>query len=113
MLTYLEARDKIRSMVKQLPIEHVPLAQSLNRVLAHPIFADRDYPPFNRAAMDGIAIRMDDWNNGIREFHISDTIFAGMETPAAIAAGECYKIMTGAACPREADTIIRKEDLTY
>lgn len=113
MLTYLEARDKIRSMVKQLPIKHVPLAQSLNRVLAHPIFADRDYPPFNRTAMDGIAIRMDDWNNGIREFRIRDTIFAGMETPTTIAAGECYKIMTGAACPREADTIIRKEDLTY
>jgi molybdopterin molybdotransferase len=113
MLTYLEARDRIRSIVKLLPTEHIPLAQSLNRVLAHHIFADRDYPPFNRAAMDGIAIRIDDWNNGIREFRIRNTIFAGMETSTAIAAGECYKIMTGAACPREADTIIRKEDLNY
>ncbi|NGM66525.1 molybdopterin molybdotransferase MoeA [Sphingobacterium sp. SGR-19] len=113
MLTYLEARDKIRSVAKQLPTEHVPLAQSLNRILAHPIFADRDYPPFNRAAMDGIAIRIDDWNNGIREFRIRNTIFAGMETSTVLANGECYKIMTGAACPREADTIIRKEDLIY
>jgi len=113
MLTYLEARDKIRSMVKQLPTERIPLAQVLNRILAYPIFADRDYPPFNRAAMDGVAIRMEDWNNGIREFRIRTTIFAGMETPTTIATGECYKIMTGAACPIPADTIIRKEDLTF
>src|SRR5690606_2678820 len=113
MLTYLEARDKIRSMIKQLPAERIPLTQASNRILAHPIFADRDYPPFHRAAMDGIAICIDDWNNGIRGFRIRTTIFAGMETPITIATGECYKIMTGAACPVPADTIIRKEDLTF
>lgn len=113
MLTYLEARDQIRSLVTSLPIVHVPLTQCVGQVLAQPIFADRDYPPFNRVAMDGIAIRIDDWNRGTREFHIRDTIFAGAETSTAIGPGECYKIMTGAACPSDVDTVIRKEDLHY
>lgn len=113
MLTYLETLEQIRSLAKPLPLEHVPLAQALNRILAQPIFADRDYPPFNRAAMDGIAIRIADWQQGIREFPIQDTLFAGMETATRLAAGACYKIMTGAACPPDADTVIRKEDIRY
>src|SRR5690606_10490426 len=95
------------------PIEQVPLTQALNRVLARPIFADRDYPPFNRAAMDGVAIRMDDWLQGFREFKIRDSIFAGMESSTTIERGECYKIMAGAACPQQVNTVIRNEDLCY
>lgn len=113
MLTYMEARDSVRSMARLFPTERIPLSRALNRVLARDVFADRDYPPFNRAAMDGIAIRIDDWNKGIKEFRVGETIFAGMKTSLSLLDGECYKIMTGAACPREADTVIRKEDLVF
>lgn len=113
MLTYLEARDAIRHRAGTFSIEQVPLAQALNRVLASDVYADRNYPPFNRAAMDGIAIRIADWNEGIREFRVRETIFAGMETSSSLEQGECYKIMTGAACPREVDTVVRREELTF
>ncbi len=113
MLTYLESVAKIHSIAKPFPVETVPLPLAFNRILAHNIFADRDYPPFNRAAMDGIAIRIADWHKGIREFDIRETIFAGMDASFPLLEGECYKIMTGAACPPGVDSVIRKEDLKF
>ena len=112
MLKYLEAVAKIRALAKPFPVEEVPLFSATNRVMAHPVFADRDYPPFNRSAMDGIAIRIADWQKGIREYHVRETIFAGAEATSTLTEGECYRIMTGAACPPTADTIIRNEDLS-
>lgn len=113
MLTYLEARDAIRHIAKPFATERVKLSQALNRVLAQPVYADRDYPPFNRAAMDGIAIRFCDWDEGTREFHIQQTIFAGMGVSTSLMKRACYKIMTGAACPDTVDTVIRMEDLAF
>lgn len=113
MLKYLEAAAKIRGLAKPFPVETVPLASATNRVLADRILADRDYPPFNRSAMDGIAIRIADWHKGIHEFRVRETVFAGAEAASALAEGECYRIMTGAACPPTADSVIRNEDVSY
>ncbi|MGO1245050.1 MAG: molybdopterin molybdotransferase MoeA [Sphingobacterium sp.] len=82
-------------------------------VLDEDIFADRDYPPFDRVAMDGIALRYTDWQSGTRRFRIKSEVFAGDRATGEIGAGECFVIMTGAACPVSADTVIRKEDLVY
>ena len=41
--------------------EYVSIDKVCGRVLAEDIIADRDYPPFDRAAMDGIAIKLDDF----------------------------------------------------
>lgn len=113
MLKYLEAIAKIRGLAKSFPVETVPLATATHRILADPILADRDYPPFNRSAMDGIAIRIADWQMGIREFRIRETVFAGADAAFMLAEGECYRIMTGAACPPTADSVIRNEDVSY
>lgn len=82
-------------------------------ILNEDIFADRDYPPFDRVAMDGIALRYTDWQSGTRRFRIKSKLFAGDHATDEIGAGECFVIMTGAACPVSADTVIRKEDLVY
>ncbi|MFC7525686.1 molybdopterin molybdotransferase MoeA [Parapedobacter sp. GCM10030251] len=113
MLKYLEAVAKIRGLAKPFPVTTVPLDSATNRILANPILADRDYPPFNRSAMDGIAIRIADWQQGIREFHVRETVFAGVDAVFALTEGECYRIMTGAACPPTADSVIRNEDVSY
>ncbi len=113
MLKYLEAVAEIRGIAKPFPVETVPLDSAINRVLANAVFADRDYPPFNRSAMDGIAIRIADWHKGIREFRIRETVFAGVDAAFTLAEGECYRIMTGAACPPTADSVIRNEDVNY
>jgi molybdopterin molybdotransferase len=79
-------------------------------VLAEDILADRDYPPFNRSAMDGYAINSKDWNEGIRSFQVQEVIYAGSIPQTALQAGAAFKIMTGASVPLSADTVVRRED---
>jgi molybdopterin molybdotransferase len=110
MLSYTEAQHIIKSFARSFGTEKVSLDDALGRVLVEEIIADRDYPPFNRAAMDGYAIRAEDFENGIRKFKVVETIYAGVRSDKAISNGECYKIMTGAAVPVSANAVIRRED---
>ena len=99
MLSYIEAQHIIKSFAHSFGTEKVLLDDALGRVIAEDVFADRDYPPFNRSAMDGYAIRAEDLENGIEKFDIVDTIYAGGTTEKNLSSGQCYKIMTGAAVP--------------
>jgi len=110
MLSYIEAQHIIKSFAHSFGTEKVLLDDALGRVIAEDVFADRDYPPFNRSAMDGYAIRAEDLENGIEKFEIVDTIYAGGTTEKNLSSGQCYKIMTGAAVPISANAVIRKED---
>lgn len=112
MITYKEAQRQILSFAKPFQNEIIPLEDAYGRILAEPLIADRDYPPFNRATMDGYAINCKNFNDGIREYNIASIIYAGQENTAPLLPGECYKIMTGAAVPPEADAVIKKEDTT-
>ena len=110
MINYTEALTVVRSKAHSFGTETVPLDQSYGRVLTGVVRADRDYPPFNRATMDGYALRTVDLQQGIREFTIIETILAGDTVSRQLSSGECYKIMTGAPVPTGADMIIRRED---
>ena len=110
MLSYIEAQHIIKSFAHSFGTEKVLLDDALGRVIAEDVFADRDYPPFNRSAMDGYAIRAEDLQNGINKFEIVDAIYAGGNTEKDISSAQCYKIMTGAAVPISANAVIRKED---
>lgn len=113
MLNFNQAIDKILSYTQSFGKEQIALDDALGRTLAETVMADRDYPPFNRSAMDGIAVRYSDFENGIRDFTIIETISAGMESELFLNRGECYKIMTGAAVPGSATAVIRNEDLSF
>ena len=91
--------------------ETVPLEQAFGRVLTESVRADRDYPPFPRATMDGVAMQFSDLESGIRRFMVVGTIMAGDIAVRPLGTAECYKIMTGAAVPASADVVIRREDL--
>ena len=110
MLSYIEAQHIIKSFAHSFGKENALLDDALGRVIAEDVFADRDYPPFNRSAMDGYAIRAEDLKNGINTFEIVDAIYAGGTTEKDLSSGQCYKIMTGAAVPISANAVIRKED---
>ncbi len=113
MLTVKEAQNIICQLAESFGAEMVSIQNAQGRVLAEEVVADRDYPPFNRAAMDGYAIRAEDFlENGLREFHIIEEIYAGALPSKNITKGTCYKIMTGASTPLDADTVIRVEDAT-
>jgi molybdopterin molybdotransferase len=111
MLTVKEAQILINQQAKNFGVENSSIENAQGRVLAESIFADRDYPPFNRAAMDGYAINANDFiEKGIRDYTIVEEIYAGSIATEKISEGDCYKIMTGSATPLDADTIIRVED---
>ncbi|MEP6711164.1 MAG: molybdopterin molybdotransferase MoeA [Ferruginibacter sp.] len=110
MINYQEAQRQILLFTKILKNETISLDEAYGRVLAETVTADRDYPPFNRATMDGYAINCKDYDSGTREYNIASTIYAGQENTVTLLPGECYKIMTGAAVPLQADIIIKKED---
>ena len=112
MISLATAHQLLSQHARHWGNEIVWLDEAVGRVLAEPVLADRDYPPFNRATMDGIAIRYEDWQRGIRKYRVKETLFAGTTPHEEIEEGACYRIMTGAAVPDSADTVIRKEDIT-
>lgn len=111
MISVKEATSIVLESSEILTREEIKLESALNRYLAENIKSDRDYPPFNRSAMDGIAIKFDDIENGLKSFKIQSTIFPGENSPSPLVSGNCFKIMTGAAVPSTADTVIRVENL--
>lgn len=111
LVTVEQAEQIIQSQVQNFGAEQIFYEAALGRVLAENLFADRDLPPFNRSAVDGIAIDHEAFKNGLRSFKIKATQAAG-ETPLAIPAKDkCIEIMTGAALDDSVDTIIRYEDI--
>uniref|UniRef100_UPI00404948D0 molybdopterin molybdotransferase MoeA n=1 Tax=Fulvivirga sp. TaxID=1931237 RepID=UPI00404948D0 len=112
MISVAEATAIVNQQSIRLETINVPLIESLNRVLAIDVVADRNLPPFNKVAMDGIAIRIQDWQTGQRSYPIVGTQFAGMAAIETEVNGSCIEIMTGASLPEFYDTVIRYEDLT-
>jgi molybdopterin molybdotransferase len=111
MITVAEVDKIILDLVKITGTEKVLFQDCLGRVLAEDIIADRDFPPFDRVMMDGIAIRYTDWKAGKKSFYIQELLPAGSPSITLKESGSCIEAMTGAVCPLNADTIIKYEDI--
>ena len=66
MISLQQAQQLVLEQARSFGKEIILLDDAVGRVLSEPVVADRDYPPFNRATMDGMAISSVDWNNGIQ-----------------------------------------------
>ncbi len=88
----------------------VPLIQSLGRILREEIVADRDFPPFDRVTMDGIAISFSAFESGKRAFKIESIQAAGAPQLSLQNPENCIEVMTGAMLPGGTDAVIRYED---
>ena len=88
-------------------VESVALAEADGRVLAESLLAGLDLPPWDNSAMDGYALRLDDWRG--EPLAISQRIFAGA-APAALQLGTCARIFTGAPMPAGADCVEMQEN---
>ncbi len=89
----------------------LPLHECTGAYLAEDLVADRDFPPFDRVTMDGIAIAFESFEKGNREFTIEATAQAGKPQKTLKDRRNCIEVMTGAIMPKGADTVIRYEDL--
>ena len=110
MITVAEATQLIAQTHRSYPAERVPLSAAKGRVLREPVRADRDFPPFDRVTMDGIAISYAGWQAGRRHFQVQGTQTAGSPPQQLLGPDACIEVMTGAVLPLGADTVIRYED---
>jgi molybdopterin molybdotransferase len=111
MITIAEAYRMIQAVKPKLHTEDIDILSSAGRVLAESVYADRDLPPFNRVAMDGIAIQAKAYTRKGQEFLIEDVQAAGSPQLQLKDAKNCIEVMTGAVLPKNTDCVIRYEDL--
>ncbi len=111
MVTVKEATDIIFSHLFKPGVISVPLGESRGMVLAEPITADRDFPPFDRVSMDGIAIDHQEWMKGRRTFLIEGIQAAGQSQKNLPDPRHCIEVMTGAILPSGCNVVIRYEDV--
>lgn len=108
LLSVDDALARIVAAIARKDAETVTLDRAAGRVLAAPVLATTDNPPFNASAMDGYAVRAEDVREGamLRQTGVSQAGegFAGMVT-----AGTCARIFTGAPLPEGADAVVMQE----
>jgi molybdopterin molybdotransferase len=109
-LSVTNAQQCILESVAVLGAESARLEQSLGRVLAEDVRANRDQPPYDVSAMDGYAVRSADLANVSATLEIIEDIKAGDMPTKTVQTGQCARIMTGAPLPEGADSVIRVED---
>jgi molybdopterin molybdotransferase len=112
LINVKEALEIVLKNSENFGIEEVDFLNSSGRVLKESIFADRDFPPFDRVSMDGIAISSEAFNNGQRTFKIEGIQAAGSEQLTLQNTSNCMEAMTGAVLPKNTDAVIQYELLT-
>ncbi len=106
-----EACQALLQQASATPIsetERIALDQADGRVLAEPVHARFDLPPWPNSAMDGYALRFADL--GDAPMAVSQKVFAGTQ-PAALKPGSCARIFTGAPLPAGADSVEMQENV--
>ncbi|HVW71214.1 MAG TPA: molybdopterin molybdotransferase MoeA [Steroidobacteraceae bacterium] len=111
MLTPAQAEELIGQHLQCLPIESLPLAQCAGAVLRENIYAERDAPPFDRVAMDGIALDSTTVGGGIRRLRIQATQAAGDPPLVLASSSACIEVMTGAVLPSGCDSVVAVEEI--
>ncbi|ALS80284.1 gephyrin-like molybdotransferase Glp [Planococcus kocurii] len=112
-LPVINAVERVLECALSLGTEKVELEESFGRILAEPIIASSDVPPFDRSPYDGFAIRSVDsvgatGDNRIA-FKVIDHIGAGEVSTKKLAAFMAIRIMTGAQLPEGADAVVMFE----
>jgi molybdenum cofactor synthesis domain-containing protein len=95
-------------------IERVALKEATGRVIAVPAHAAMDVPPFDRAAMDGYAVRAEDTFGAGRYdpkiLRCVEKVYTGQVPSRTVGSGECTEIATGAPMPQGADAVVMVEE---
>lgn len=114
LITY---SDALKTVIEETePVyesEKIDIGDSFNRTLAKDVKSGIDVPPFDRAAMDGFAVKAEDTYDAGKfdpvDLEVVDNIHAGEEADVVIKEGQCVQIATGAPMPEDADAVVMVE----
>ena len=114
MISLEEATEKLKSLVKPLEAEEIPVLKSHGRVLREDIRSPLSIPPFDKSAMDGYAVKVVDISGASDKepvaLEVVEDIPAGQVGRFRLRKGTAARIMTGAPLPSGADTVVMVED---
>ncbi|SHN42067.1 molybdopterin molybdotransferase MoeA [Chitinophaga sp. CF418] len=102
----------VMDTVRDFGTEQLPFTAVTGRILREPVLSDRDFPPYDRVMMDGIAIDYESFAKGQTVFGVEDMQAAGMPRKQLSNTANCIEVMTGAIMPELTDTVIQYEHLT-
>jgi len=111
MKDFFESLELARQSVSVLKeCEIISLEEACLRVLGEDICARKNVPSFDNSALDGYAFKFDDKNEPLS---VVKTIFAGDKNEYKLGKNECFKIMTGAKMPANADSVVMLEEAHF
>ena len=99
MVSVSEATRLIQEQYYRPSLERVKIEEAEGRVIAESVKADRDFPPFDRVAMDGIAISYKAFQEGWQGFRVEGLQPAGQPRLTLQNDKNCIEVMTGAMLP--------------
>ncbi|MGE8077726.1 molybdopterin molybdotransferase MoeA [Peribacillus loiseleuriae] len=112
-ITVSEAISRIMKQATKISSETISLNESCGRILAEPVLANHDVPPFHRSIYDGFAVRAIDTTGASSQspaaFTVIDRIGAGDVSSVSLEENKAVRIMTGAKLPKEANAVIMLE----
>jgi len=110
MLSVAQAQSLVLDNTRPLTPMVAPLTpEALGLVLAEEIVSDLDMPPYDKAMMDGFAVRTADLAAGSAVLHVIEEVTAGQTPRLALGPGQATRIMTGAPLPAGADAVVQVE----
>lgn len=110
MLSVAQAQTAILEQVEPLPPQSVRLGSAaLGLVLCENVTSDADSPPFDKAMMDGYAVRAEDFSSGGADLEIVEEVTAGRVPTRTVGTGQATQIMTGAPIPAGANAVVMVE----
>src|SRR5215510_3410630 len=109
MITVDKALAIVLDNVDVLDSEAIAIDAANGRILAEEIRADIDLPPFDRARMDGYALRAHDAGVVPAKLRVIGEIAAGAQFDREVGSGEAVKIFTGAPLPNGTDSVQKVE----
>ena len=111
-LTYLSFEEAAKKSLEiAIPTnlkESVSIQNALGRILSSDIVCVKNMPSFDNSAMDGFAVKAEDAGKSLQ---VQRTILAGESVSSCLERESCYRIMTGAKVPKDADTVIPIENM--
>lgn len=109
MLKVHEAQAQVLERTRTLEARSVRTKDALGLVLAEDVASDLDMPPYDKAMMDGYAVRSADLSTGKAELTILEEVTAGKTPTKPLGPGQATRIMTGAPIPEGADAVVMIE----